>query len=124
MAKQYSIPMEVTAETIRDFGIDPKDVKTVKMRGRKFRCIFVPATKEQFLAYIKSLELEWKHEERAGRCRVKGKSGKLIRCPESNKCEDCPRGKVVIKEMNKPASMEFLVEKNSEPSEQSSISSL
>ena len=116
MAKQYSIPMEVTAETIRDFGIDPKDVKTVKMRGRKFKCIFVPATKEQYLAYMQPLEAEWKQDECEGRCQVKGKSGKLVRCPESNKCENCKYGKTVVKEINKPASMKYLAEKNFDPS--------
>ena len=116
MAKQYAIPMEVTEETIADFGIDRKEVKTVKVRGRKIKCIFVPSTKEQYLAYMQPLEAEWKQDEREGRCRVKGKSGKLVRCPESNKCENCKYGKTVVKEMNKPASMEFLVERNGDPS--------
>ena len=117
MAKKYAIPMEVTEETITDFGIDRKEVKTVKVRGRRFKCIFVPATKEQYLAYMQPLEAKWKQDEREGRCRVKGKSGKLVRCPESNKCENCKYGKTVVKEMNKPASMEFLVERNGDPSD-------
>ena len=115
-SKKYAIPMEVTEETITDFGIDRKEVKAVKMRGRKIKCIFVPSTKEQYLAYMQPLEAEWKQDEREGRCRIKGKSGKLVRCPESNKCENCPYGNTVVKEINKPASMEYLTEKNLEPS--------
>ena len=115
-SKKYAIPMEVTEETITDFGIDRKEVKTVKVRGRKLKCIFVPVTKEQYLTYMQPLEAEWKRDEREGRCRVKGKSGKLVRCPESNKCENCKYGKTVVKEINKPASMEYLAEKNFDPS--------
>ena len=33
--KQYYIPMEVTAETIKDFGINPADVVWAKIGNRK-----------------------------------------------------------------------------------------
>ena len=32
------------------------------------------------------------HMRRDGRCQVPGKRGKMIRCPEKNKCEKCPYG--------------------------------
>ena len=116
-SQKFAIPMEVTDETIKDYGIDRKSVRTIKVRGRTFKGVYVPATKEQYLAYMQPLEAEWKRDEREGRCRVKGKGGKLVRCPESKKCENCPRGATVIKAANKPTSVEFLAEKRMEPAD-------
>ena len=45
-SKQYEIPMEVTNETIRDFGIDPSKVVWTKIGNRRVRAFMVPCTKE------------------------------------------------------------------------------
>ena len=47
-SKQYEIPMEVTNETIRDFGIDPSRVVWTKIGNKKVRAFMVPCTKEQY----------------------------------------------------------------------------
>ena len=54
-------------------------------------------------------------EDWDGRCMVKGKNGKLIRCPECNRCEDCERSSEVCRERNKTASLSFLVDEGAEP---------
>ena len=51
--KQYYIPMEVTAETIKDFGIDPADVVWTKIGNRKKRVVMIAATEEQYKAYMR-----------------------------------------------------------------------
>lgn len=53
--KKFYIPMEVTSETIRDFGINPEDIIWVTIGHRRCRVIQVPATEEQYQAFIRPL---------------------------------------------------------------------
>lgn len=62
--KQYYIPMEVTAETIKDFGINPADVVWAKIGNRKKRVIMIAATEEQYKAYMRPLWCEDKRQQR------------------------------------------------------------
>ena len=52
---------------------------------------------------------------------VKGKNGRLIRCPECNRCEDCARSAEVCRERNKTASLSFLVDEGAEPTTEGSF---
>ena len=113
--KQYQIPMVVTNETIRDFGIKPEDVTWRRIGNRKCRVVMVDATEEEYKAYMEPIWTEIKCEDRDGRCMIKGKNGKLIRCPECNRCEDCERSSEVCRERNKTASLSFLVDEGAEP---------
>ena len=113
--KQYQIPMVVTNETIRDFGIKPEDVTWRRIGNRKCRVVMVDATEEEYKAYMEPIWTEIKCEDRDGRCMIKGKNGKLIRCPECNRCEDCERSSEVCRERNKTESLSFLVDEGAEP---------
>ncbi|MBS6373825.1 MAG: hypothetical protein KH431_04345 [Erysipelotrichaceae bacterium] len=62
--KQYYIPMEVTAETIKDFCINPADVVRARIGSRKVRVIMIQATKEQYYDYMRPL---WKEDKRLQR---------------------------------------------------------
>ncbi len=62
--KQYYIPMEVTAETIKDFGINPADVVWTKIGNRKARVIMIPVTEEQYYEYMRPLWREDKRQQR------------------------------------------------------------
>ena len=46
---------------------------------------------------------------------VKGKNGRLIRCPESNRCEECKHFSEASRERNKPASLSVLMDEGAEP---------
>lgn len=61
-SKQYAIPMEVTNETIRDFGIDPSKVVWTKIGNKKVRAFMVPCTKEQYYEYMRPL---WREDKNA-----------------------------------------------------------
>lgn len=61
-SKEYAIPMEVTNETIRDFGIDPSRVAWTKIGNRKVRAYMVPCTKEQYYEYMRPL---WREDKNA-----------------------------------------------------------
>lgn len=85
--KQYYIPMEVTPETIRDFGIDPADVVWKKIGNEPKKVIMVPATKEQYYEYMRPLWREDKREQRLSKtvsCEVDDVSNKE-RCKEWQK---------------------------------------
>lgn len=114
-SKKFQIPMIVTDEVIRDFGIKREDVTWKRIGNRKYRVVMVAATEEEYRAYMEPLWAEIKRKEREGRCMVNGKNGKLIRCPESNHCEECVNFYDVCHEKNKPASLSFLEDEGAEP---------
>lgn len=62
--KQYYIPMELTPETIKDFGINPADVVWAKISNRRKRVIMIPATEEQYKEYMRPLWREDKRQQR------------------------------------------------------------
>lgn len=85
--RQYYIPMEVTPETVRDFGIDPADVVWKKIGNEPKKVIMVPATKEQYYEYMRPLWREDKREQRLSKtvsCEVDDVSNKE-RCKEWQK---------------------------------------
>ena len=77
--KQFQIPMIVTDETIRDFGIKPEAVTWRRLGNRKCRVVMVDATEEEYKAYMEPIWTEIKREDRDGRCMVKGKNGTAAR---------------------------------------------
>jgi hypothetical protein len=89
--KTYLIPMEVTRETIKAYGIKKEDVVPVKIGNKIVSAIMVPATKEQYQAYMQPLWAEMKREERSSRCMVSDGRGKLKRCEED--CKNCEKMK-------------------------------
>ena len=107
--------MMVTDEVIRDFGIKPEDVTWRRIGNRKCRVVMVDATEVEYRAYMAPIWAEIKREDRDGRCMVKGKNGRLIRCPESNRCEECKRFSEASRERNKPASLSILMDEGTEP---------
>lgn len=86
---QYSIPMEVTAETIRDFGIKRTDIVPAKIGDKIVSAIMVPCTKEQYYAYMRPIWTEMQREERSRRCMVSNGRGGLKRC--EGDCKKCDR---------------------------------
>lgn len=96
-SKEYLIPMEVTNETIRDFGIDPQKVVYTKIGNKNVKAIMIPvASKVQYDKYMRPLWAEAKREERSRRCTVSNGKGKLKRCTEDcSKCKRLHEGSVI-----------------------------
>ncbi|MCD7741909.1 MAG: hypothetical protein LUI06_06890 [Ruminococcus sp.] len=113
--KQYQIPMEVTNEIIHDFEIKPEDVTWRLVGNRKCRVVLVDVSKEVYDEYMRSVWAEQKRQDRESRCNIPGKNGKLIRCPESNKCANCSHASKVCRERNRPASLSLLIDEGVEP---------
>lgn len=53
--QKYFIPMEVTKETIKDFNLDSSQVVPAKIGNKIVSAIMIPATKEQYDAYMQPL---------------------------------------------------------------------
>lgn len=87
--EQYSIPLEVTAETIRDFDIKRADIVPAKIGNKIVSAIMVPCTKEQYYAYMRPIWAEMQREERSRRCMVSNGRGSLKRC--EGDCKKCDR---------------------------------
>ena len=117
-SKQFQIPMVVSDEVIRDFGIKPEEVTWRRIGNRKCRVVMVDATEEEYRAYMAPIWAEIKREDRDGRCMV---NGKLIRCPESNRCEECKHFSEASRERNKPTSLSVLMDEGAEPATEGSF---
>lgn len=63
-SKQHYIPMEVTPETIKDFGINPADVVWTRIGNKPKRVIMIPVTEEQYYEYMRPLWREDKRQQR------------------------------------------------------------
>lgn len=113
--KQYQIPMVVTDEVIRDFGIKPEKVTWSRIGNRKCRVVMVDATEEEYKAYMAPVWAEIKREGQNRRCMVKEKNGRLIRCPESNRCEHCEYLAEVSVERSKTVFFSAMMDDGVEP---------
>lgn len=105
---QYSIPMEVTAETISDFGIKRADIVPAKIGDKIVSAIMVPCTKEQYYAYMHPIWAEMQREERSRRCMVSNGRGGLKRCEgDCSKCEQMKTcSKISVENMKKKTGKE------------------
>ena len=101
--QKYFIPMEVTKETIKDFNLDSSQVVPAKIGNKIVSAIMVPATKEQYEAFMQPLWAEMKREERSRRCTVSDGKGKLKRCELD--CKSCEKMKD-----GAPLSLEYFFE--------------
>ena len=63
-SKQYYIPMEVSAETIKDFRINPSDVVWSRIGNKPKRVIMIPVSEEQYYEYMRPLWREDKRQQR------------------------------------------------------------
>ena len=106
--EQYSIPMEVTAETIRDFGIKRTEIVPAKIGDKIVSAIMVPCTKEQYYAYMRPIWAEMQREERSRRCMVSNGRGGLKRCEGNcSKCEQMKTcSKISVENMKKETGRE------------------
>lgn len=59
--KHHCIPMEVTPETIKDFGINPADVVWLRIGNKQKKVIMVPVSEDQYYEYMRPL---WREDKR------------------------------------------------------------
>lgn len=92
-SKRYEIPMIIDRESIEEHGmiagVEKSQIRKWRVGNRMVDVVLVPGTKEQYDGVMSSYSKEFKAEDRDKRCEVSNGKGKLIRCPESNKCSQC-----------------------------------
>ena len=87
--QKYQIPMEVTDETIRDFGLSQEDIVTTKIGNRKVRAIYVDVDEAVYYAYMRPEWKEDKRRQREKRGMTVNKFGNLVTCSKDcSQCED------------------------------------
>lgn len=102
--KHYFIPMEVTPETIKEFGIKPEDVQWTKIGNKPVKVIMVPSTKEQYYEYMRPL---WREDKRQQRQESMASLDKLYEeteyeiADENTNIEEMLTKKFLIKELHK-----------------------
>jgi hypothetical protein len=92
--EQVLIPMIIDRDSIEEHGmivgVEKSQIRKWRVGNRMLDVVLIPGTKEQYDAVMSSYSAEFKAEDRDKRCEVSNGKGKLIRCPESNKCSQCP----------------------------------
>lgn len=102
--KHYFIPMEVTPETIKEFGIKVEDVQWTKIGNKPVKVIMVPSTKEQYYEYMRPL---WREDKRQQRQETMTSLDKLYEETEyeiadkNTNIEEMLTKKFLIKELHK-----------------------
>lgn len=102
--KKYFIPMEVTPETIKEFGIKSEDVQWTKIGNKPVKVIMVPSTKEQYYEYMRPL---WREDKRQQRQEPMASLDKLYEETEyeisdkNTNIEEMLTKKFLIKELHK-----------------------
>ena len=88
----YLIPMEVTRETIKAYGIKKEDVVPAKIGNKIVSAIMIPTEDEKlYLTYMRPIWADMKREERSRRCMVSDGKGRLKHCEID--CKNCERMK-------------------------------
>lgn len=94
MVEKYYAPIiidgESGEETLAGYGKTWKDVTRRLIGNRWYTVILIEVNNEE-VAHCLTNEIlrEQKADSRKHRCCIQGKSGKLIVCPEANKCGAC-----------------------------------
>lgn len=92
----YYAPIRIYNKADLDnYHITWDDCKTMPFGGsEKVKVYYYPTTDKRLADFLRA-ELNTEHSKgyRSMRCNVLGKSGKLIRCSDENKCTACPYGR-------------------------------
>lgn len=92
--EQVLIPMIIDKDSIEEHGmmvgVRKSQIRKWRVGNRIVDVVLIPGTKEQYDAVMSSYSAEFKAEDRDKRCEISNGNGKLIRCPENNKCSQCP----------------------------------
>lgn len=88
------IPMIVDLDSVDEHGmlagLSKSALRTWRVGNRRMTVALVPGTKEVYDGLMSSYSSEFKKKDRNKRCTISDGKGYLIRCPETNKCSECP----------------------------------
>ena len=110
--ESVNVPMYIEEGVdVREYGLDPDDIKTLTIGGRKIRVIYIKCEPEQKEGLLKifwhRVNMDGK-SARQSRCTVKGKYGS-IRCPENRKCSECEYGRSLDRKSGSVVSLDAML---------------
>lgn len=94
--KVYAAPIEIEenaesrARQFASLGISWKQVRDYPLGTMKIKVHYVPADEATYRFLINELGDKYRTAFRKNRCLIPGKLKPLIRCPDENKCTNCP----------------------------------
>lgn len=87
----WKAPLEIEDDSQFEVaGMRDYPVRTWHVGEKPVKVVLVPSNQATYKYLIQQIRKKYLANYRLMRCQVLGKRGKLIRCPEENKCEDCP----------------------------------
>lgn len=109
------------AEQLKTLGITWKQVRTWHIGAEEVKVHLTPAPKEIYDMLLGDLHKRHRDGYRSVRCMVEGKSGRLIHCPDSNSCRNCPYGKTPDERDANVISWDQCIAEGYEPASEESI---
>lgn len=108
--KICGVPMEIEHnDQLKSMHITTDDVGDMTVGITKIRVHFTPGTEQDAKAAFKHLNDKYSKEYRENRCDIPGTRKPLIRCPERNKCWDCPHPEIKAQHEAREASLEVMM---------------
>ena len=90
---RWNAPIEIEDDSQFEIaGMQEYPVRTWRVGQKQVKVVLVPSDEETYKYMIRELRAKYLEDHRLMRCQVPGKGGRLIRCPETNKCARCPWG--------------------------------
>lgn len=100
--KKYLVPVEMDKEYAAKVGINPDEIKKIRLYGKITEVYFVEVADEKtYYELIRPIWREDKAINRNNRCMVSNGKGRLVKC--EGKCENCE-----YRENSAPLSIDFL----------------
>lgn len=120
----YAAPILIEhTDQLQSLGITWKQVRTWRIGAEEIKVHLTPAPKEVYDMLLKDLRKQHRNGYRSVRCMIEGKSGRLIHCPDSNSCRNCPFGKKPEDRDANVISWDQCIEEGYEPSASDSTES-
>ena len=106
-------PMVVTKDVVREWNLDRDYVTYHRIGSRLHLCYMTLIPEEMYHSYMADMKAEDKRLERENRCLITSpKTGRLIMCPEYNKCCDCKLAGDLKMQKNRSLSLDEMFENN------------
>ena len=119
----YAVPVVIDSDSQLDtLGVSRGDCFIQRIGPRPVLVHFTPGSKELYDLMYGTERNEYRREARNARCMVPGERGLPIRCPECNKCKDCPFTKISEQHQTNTLSWEQLIDDGCEPVSENDLS--
>lgn len=87
----FAAPIEIeSTEQMEALGLRREQCRTWQIGNIRVTVHLTPADEETCLFLLRELQRRYRHLTRQNRCLIPGRQKPLIRCPDGNRCSQCP----------------------------------